>query len=196
MKPLSAFRFLHVFTLSASLSMVAIPGLAGTIIIENPYERFPNRSSTTTTTTTVTPSQRVLVSPGLTASLSDLPNGIYRTVSPTRFGDARQLPLRVDRTLFTFRKLGNRVIGNLEFADRTFLACVSGTIEGNSIVGEAITREDSSFVIAQDGFTPSPALQLGNFVAGNRFTNSVLDLNGFRRIDTGTVAPPNACFSR
>ncbi|MGD1867839.1 MAG: hypothetical protein ACFB0D_25080 [Phormidesmis sp.] len=195
MKTFSALRALATVAFSTTLSLVALPGLAGTIIIENPYERFPNRSSQTTTTTTTNVSSPSIPRPGFTASVAALPNGVYRAISPVGFGNPNQFPFQPERTLFTFRKLGNRIVGNLEYADRTLLACVSGTVEDNFVIGEAVTNQDSSFIFGQSA-APTPSLQLGDFVAGNRYRDSVLNLSGFRRIDTGIVAPPSACFSR
>jgi len=196
MKTLSALRALAPVTFSAALGLFALPSIAGTIIIENPYDRYPDRSTTTTTTTTTanttTPS---IARPGFTASLEVLPNGAYRAISPIGFSNPNQFPFQPERTLFTFRKLGNRIVGNLEYPDRTLLACVTGTVQDNFIVGDAVANQNSSFVFGQSA-APTPSLQLGNFVAGNVYRNSVLDLNGFRRIEVGQFVPPSACSLR
>ena len=196
MKNLPHLRFLCttaiVTAVSTAIGTYALPSFAGTIIVENPYERFPNRSSETTTTIINRPSN--IPSPGSTTSLAALPNGVYRAISPVEICGTSQFQTQSERTFFTFRKLGNRVTGNLEFPDRRLLACGSGTVEDNLIVGDAVTSPESSFVFGRDALVPIPSLQLGRFVAGNRYTNSVLDLNGFRRIETGTATPPSACF--
>lgn len=164
--------------------------------------------------------------PRIDTSLAALPNGNYRVVSPTGLNNSLQnstlqnstLPSSIglgnstldnspisnnnefsqpeDSALFTFRKFGNSIVGNFEYSDSDLAACVSGTVEGNTIIGEAVTGSRSTFVLGQAYLGPSLSLQLGEFVAGDRYTESTLDLNGFSRINAGTTAPPTACTFR
>lgn len=147
--------------------------------------QFPSNSTT-------------LSGPRLDTSVAALPNGNYRVELPTDFDDSTVDESTVlsqpgNSALFIFRKFSNSIVGNFEYADGDLAACVSGTVEGNTIIGDAVTSSRSTFVLGQAYLGPSLSLRLGEFIAGDRYTDSVLNLNGFRRVNAGTVLPPTAC---
>ena len=137
------------------------------------------------------------------ATLADLPNGNYRVASAT-------YPLRVVSNeelvsnggiLFLFRKFGEEVTGRFSYIDSDLVACVAGTIEGNTVTGKAYTDNYGS---SSEGSTsiflgPGRALLLGendgsSSRTGARIYDSArLDLEGFSRINAGTVLPPESC---
>ena len=213
------FPVLSTLAAAAALGFVALPSFANTFAhttvsdvrcLNNPIESRIIRGGRRSTTrrvicaptdsvianTQIFPDLPSITGPRLDSSLAALPNGTYRAVSPTSLISTSSFPYQQDRTLFTFQKLGNRIVGNIEYFDSTLVACVSGTIDGNAVVGDAITRFSNSFVVGQNALAPTASLQLGNFSAGNRYTDSVLDLNGFRFIQRGLATPPPACFYR
>ena len=137
------------------------------------------------------------------ATLADLPNGNYRVASAT-------YPLRVVSNeelvsnggiLFLFRKFGEEVTGRFSYIDSDLVACVAGTIEGNTVTGKAYTDNYGS---SSEGSTsiflgPGRALLLGeNDGSSSRtgariYDGARLDLEGFSRINAGTVLPPESC---
>ncbi|MGB5913353.1 MAG: hypothetical protein WBG63_00705 [Phormidesmis sp.] len=129
-------------------------------------------------------------------SIATLPDGNYRVAalaSRSLYPSFYTTNPYSASTLFTFRKLGNVITGNFEYLDNGLEACISGTVEGNTIVGQAYTNSGETFRLNQSYLGPDLSLQLGNAVTFNRYDASVLNLNGFTRINSGTTTPPAVC---
>ncbi len=130
------------------------------------------------------------------SSIATLPDGNYRVAalaSRSLYPSIHTTNPYSASTLFTFRKLGNVITGNFEYLDNGLEACISGTVDGNTIIGQAYTNSGATFRLNQSYLGPNLSLQLGNAVTSNRYDASVLDLNEFTRISTGTVTPPAVC---
>ena len=131
-------------------------------------------------------------------SFSTLPDGNYRvTIGALPDSTATQADneslLSPTSPLFTFRKRDNLVTGLFEYPDEGLNACVTGTLEGNTVSGQAFANSSGTFVISENYLGPSLSLRLGGASGANRYDDATLDLNGFSRISAGTVAPPTRC---
>lgn len=127
-------------------------------------------------------------------TIASLPDGNYRFTT-AQGGASRgfingELQESGDR-VFTFRKSGESVTGNFVYIDSGQSACVSGVLQGNTVVGQAFTNSFGTDVLGQRYLGPSLSLQLGNG-SGN---SAVLSLSGFSRINAGSVQPPTSCRS-
>lgn len=137
------------------------------------------------------------------ATLADLPNGNYRVASAT-------YPLRVvsdeelvknGGVLFSFRKFGEEVTGRFNYIDSDLGACIAGTIEGNTVTGKAYTddngfspEESTAIFLGPGGFLLLGENDGGPVRTGARSYDSArLDLEGFSRINAGTMLPPESC---
>ena len=136
------------------------------------------------------------------SSIAALPDGNYRVTSTSAALDTSNLGLEKlgaesdsfqNVALFTFRKLGNTVTGNFTYLGSELNACVTGTIEGNTVTGQAFTRNSETVVIGQRYLGPGLSLRLNDAGIGDRYDNAILDLNGFTRINAGTSIPPAVC---
>lgn len=126
-------------------------------------------------------------------SISALPDGNYRVTTAAESSAANAFDGAPNSALFTFRKLGDAVTGNFTYPNSDLSACVSGTVEGNTVTGQAFTRDSGTVVIGQTYLGPRLDLRLGDVGIGNRYNNAVLNLNGFTRINAGTTVPPAVC---
>ncbi|MEO0768101.1 MAG: hypothetical protein AAFY72_01495 [Cyanobacteria bacterium J06649_4] len=132
--------------------------------------------------------------PRVSTTLSTLPDGNYRVTTASSLNQAGNESSLVSASpMFTFRKQDNVVTGIFEYPDEGTNACVTGTLQGNTVSGQAYTRSGGTFVISETYLGPSLALRLGNASGGDRYDNAILDLNGFARINAGTTAPPVSC---
>jgi len=121
-------------------------------------------------------------------ALSDLPDGNYRVLLSSRgIGDGGIVE---EGRLFTFRKAGDRVIGDFDYVGSGESACVTGTLQGNTVFGEAFPRSGGVQVLGKTYLGSGLSLQLSNSFNDN---SAVLSLNGFSFVNAGTVAPPTAC---
>ena len=119
---------------------------------------------------------------------SDLPDGNYRVLlSSSGIGDGGVVR---DGRLFTFRKLGETVTGNFDYIDSGESACVSGTLQGNTVFGEAFTDSAGVRVLDRNYLGSGLSLQLSDRAEDS---SAVLNLNGFSLVNAGTIAPPTAC---
>lgn len=126
-------------------------------------------------------------------SLAALPDGNYRVASPAAIEGSDTTDAYSASTLFTFRKLGDVVTGNFEYLNSDRQACISGNVTGNIITGQAYTDSGETFVLSRRYLGPSLTLELGEAVTFSRYDDSVLDLNGFTRINAGKTQPPIGC---
>ena len=123
------------------------------------------------------------------SAISDLPDGNYRLLlSSSGIDDGGFVR---DGRLFTFRKLGDRVTGNFEYIGTGERACVSGTLQGNTVFGNAVTNSPGVRVLDRTYLGNGLSLQMSD--ERNRSGNAVLSLGGFSFVNAGTVAPPTAC---
>lgn len=129
------------------------------------------------------------------SAIANLPDGNYRVTSatdPRNDISTAELSNRGGR-LFTFNKSGNTVTGNLNDFDSGLSACVTGSVEGDIVTGQAITDDLATDVLGRKYLDLGLALELGNQVGQNRYNNSVLNLSGFSRINAGEATPPTSC---
>ncbi|MEL6469700.1 MAG: hypothetical protein AAFQ74_08235 [Cyanobacteria bacterium J06623_4] len=130
-------------------------------------------------------------------NLSALPNGNYRVVSadlPNRIVTDAEL-VDAGGTLFLFRKFDDQITGTFSYIDSDLSACVTGTLEGNQITGEAIAATLADLEIDKESrfLGPANTLELTNHLGEGRFERAVLDLDGFSQINSGTRLPVETC---
>lgn len=121
--------------------------------------------------------------------LSNLPNGNYRLTSvafPFPIVSTQDL-LEVDTTVFLFRKRGNSIVGTFGYPETDNNVCISGTLEGNVVTGQASLGSTEATV------PQSNALRISGQEMGGRSMDAVLNLNEFSRINAGAVLPPLEC---
>ncbi len=127
-------------------------------------------------------------------TIAGLPDGNYRYASSLgeSFGGGfiNGEALASGDRLFTFRKSGSLVTGNFTYVDSGENACVSGVLQGNTVVGEAYTSSFGINVLGRTYLGPGLSLQLSESSSEN---NAVLSLSGFSRINVGEVTPPTSC---
>lgn len=134
--------------------------------------------------------------------VSTLPDGNYRywtgTADTTIVSDAELL--EEGGVLFRFQKQGNTITGIFAYVDGESI-CVSGQSNGNTVTGVAVQTESASVVSSNDmfaNFGPSSALRVRRGVQSATetvtYNSAILNLNGFNRINAGTVLPPSECF--
>ena len=135
-------------------------------------------------------------------TFSDLPNGNYRVTSaayPMRIVGDEEL-VENGGALFLFRKFGEAVTGQFSYIDSDIGACVTGEISGDRITGQAFS-DDAGFSQGESTAVflgPGGYLQLGQSNGGpragiRRYENASLNLEGFSRINAGSVLPPESC---
>ncbi len=95
--------------------------------------------------------------------------------------------------LFTFRKRGNVVTGNFGQIDGEIGACVTGTVSGNTITGQAYTNDEPVTVDGKTYLGQLRVLQLGTPVSNVRYDNSVMNVESLSRINAGTRLPVESC---
>jgi len=136
-------------------------------------------------TPTPEPSEPDADSGGL--DLSALPNGNYRVVSadfPNRIVSDEEL-LEAGGVMFLFRKFGDEVTGVYSFIDNEGGSCIVGTLEGNTVTGEAFAYSEN---VREGTF-----LTLGSPAGGGRYPGSVLNLDSASRINAGSRLPVESC---
>ncbi len=128
-------------------------------------------------------------------AIANLPDGNYRlTSTPNLSNDVSSSELaNSGGRLFTFNKSGSTITGNLNDFDGGFNACVTGSVEGNVVTGQAVTNDLGADVLGRNYLDLGLALELGDRVGGDRYNNSVLNLSGFSRINAGQTSPPTRC---
>lgn len=129
-------------------------------------------------------------------TLASLPDGNYRMATaeyPNRIVTDQEL-LASGGYLFTFRKLGNTVTGNFGHIDHEEGACITGTVSGNTITGQAYTDDRPMTVDGQTYLDPERHLQLGQKVTNVRYDSSVMNVAGLSRINAGTRVPVESCL--
>lgn len=129
------------------------------------------------------------------SAVANLPDGNYRVTSATGVRNdisTAELSNRGGR-LFTFNKSGSTITGSLNDFDGGFNACVTGSVEGNIVTGQAWTNDVGANVLGRNYLDLGLALELGDRVASDRYNNSVLNLGGFSRISAGAAVPPTRC---
>ena len=129
-------------------------------------------------------------------TLADLPDGNYRMTTaeyPNRIVSDEEL-LTSGGYLFVFQKLGSSVTGNFGHIDHEEGACVTGTISGNTITGQAYTDDRPTTIEGQTYLDPGRYLQLGEKATDVRYDGSVMDVTGLSRINAGTRLPVTDCL--
>lgn len=128
-------------------------------------------------------------------AIAYLPDGNYRITSATNVASdiSNEALVSHGGRLFTFNKSGNSIIGNFDDFDGGFSACVTGSVNGSTITGQAFTDDLGTDVLGRSYLDLGLALELGDQVSRDRYDNSVLNLSGFSRINAGTALPPTRC---
>ncbi|MEO1790847.1 MAG: hypothetical protein AAFR25_01315 [Cyanobacteria bacterium J06629_19] len=147
---------------------------------EEPPAEIPEPSPETPTTETppaATPPQ----------TLAELPNGNYRFAAaelPNRVVTDEEL-LEAGGALFLFRKFGDSVTGNFSFIDSEGGSCITGVVDRNTVVGDAYAFSET--------VRAGTFLDLGTETEAGKYEGSVLNLEGFSRINAGTRLPVESC---
>lgn len=130
-------------------------------------------------------------------TLADLPDGNYRMTTaeyPNRIVSDEEL-LASGGYLFVFQKVGDRVTGNFGHIDHEEGACITGTVSGNTITGQAYTDDRPTTFEGQPYFDPGRYLQLGEKATDVRYDGSVMNVTGLSRINAGTRLPVTDCLT-
>ena len=118
--------------------------------------------------------------------IAALPAGNYRYTTGTS-----DISANTDASpIFTFRKLGNFITGNFDYPLSGSRACITGTIEGNTIIGQAFSNSTGTTILGQRYLGENLSLRFDDDFFSY---DASLDLNGFNRINAGTTAPPSSC---
>jgi hypothetical protein len=142
-----------------------------------------------------TPPATPPVSTTPSTTLASLPDGNYRMASaqyPVRVVTDAEL-LQNGGYLFVFRKVGNVITGNWGHIDHEEGACVTGTVSGNTITGQAYTNDQPTTINGKTYLDPMSVLQLGSPVSTVRYDGSVMNVASLSRINAGTQLPPETC---
>ena len=135
-------------------------------------------------------------SPPAATTLAALPNGNYRMASAeftNRVVSDTEL-LASGGYLFTFRKFGDKVTGSFGHIDHERGACVTGTVSGNTITGEAYTVNEPTTIRGKTYLDPLGVLLLGDPVTSEvRYNNSVMNVDGLFQINAGARIPTESC---
>lgn len=147
-------------------------------------------------------------------SIQSLPNGNYRFCSnPPRSNVVSDREFLAAGHCFLFRKTGNRVVGN--FFDMSTYGergvCARGTVDGNSVTGEAVEvfpSEDLPMP-AEPTFQGTKLMNWDNkdylrvarasysenegYVSSIYYRTAILKLGGFYRYNAGNQSPPTSC---
>lgn len=129
-------------------------------------------------------------------TLAALPDGNYRMTTaeyPNRIVSDEEL-LASGGYLFVFRKLGNTVTGNFGHIDHEEGACITGTVSGNTITGQAYTDDRPIAIDEQIYLDPSRHLRLGEKATDVRYDSSMMNVAGLSRINAGTRVPVESCL--
>jgi len=185
--PLTSTAPVSIFQVSPNRSVSDLSRLS-TNSITSVASRLPSNPLFYTERLTLVPEAFV------PTAIAALPDGNYRLTTPSSVESAANgAGLSPTSPLFTFRKQGNLVTGNFAYPEDGLTACVTGTLQGNTVVGQAFTSSDGNFVLSENYLGPSLSLRLGTASGGDRYDDAVLDLNGFSRINAGEIAPPSSC---
>lgn len=185
--PLTAALPVSIFQVSPNRTFSDLSRLS-TNSITSVVTRFPSNPLFYTERLTLVPEAFV------PTEIAALPDGNYRFTTPSSVGRSVDGGgLSATSPLFTFRKQGNSVTGNFEYPEDGLTACVAGTVQGNTVIGQAFTNSGGTAVLNENYLGPSLSLRLGTTGSGNQYDDAVLNLNGFSRINAGTTAPPAAC---
>ncbi|MEB3282169.1 MAG: hypothetical protein VKK42_24955 [Lyngbya sp.] len=134
--------------------------------------------------------------------ISSLPDGNYRYVTARTPITEAELA-QTESLIFLFRKKGNNITGQLSQANSSNSICISGQVNGNTITGaavelsepgdEAILRNCGEEFVVWD-VAGSLRVRRGK-KEGNKviYKSAIFDLNGYNRINAGTVFPPVSC---
>ncbi|MEL7329234.1 MAG: hypothetical protein AAGJ69_05260 [Cyanobacteria bacterium J06559_1] len=119
--------------------------------------------------------------------LPNLPNGNYRFVSanfPNRVVSETELT-ESGGVVFLFRKFGENITGTFRYIGQERNVCISGTVDGNTVVGTAYRRGSQ---LQENSF-----LKLREEVEETEYAGSTLNLEGFSRINAGGRLPLESC---
>lgn len=125
-------------------------------------------------------------------TVAELPDGNYRfasSITPNSGGGfINGSAIASGDRVFTFRKSGVSVVGDFAYLDSGESACISGVVQGDTIVGEAlVTSGAATDVLGRTYLGPGLSLQLP------ADSEAVLSLGGFELINAGDIAPPKNC---
>lgn len=131
--------------------------------------------------------------------IAQLPDGNYRFWSgtPTKAVLSSDELLKLGGALALVHKKGTQVTVGFGYIDSDATACVAGSVAGDRVTGQAfpfdgLTSKATEFI----NFGPAKFLMVRNpkTIAGKKaYSEAVLDLSGFSRINLGTIAPPMKC---
>jgi hypothetical protein len=132
-------------------------------------------------------------------AIAQLPDGNYRFWSgtPTKAVLSQDELVKLGGALALIHKKGNQVTAGFGYVDSDFTACVVGTVSGDRVTGQAfptegLTNKATEFI----PFGPAKFLMVRNpkTIAGKKaYSEAVLDLTGFSRINLGDRAPRKSC---
>jgi len=173
-------------------AIAATPTPQPTPVTPTPVTPAPVTPPVTPAPVTPTPpAPPVVTSP----TLADLPDGNYRMTSaeyPVRVVTDEEL-LANGGYLFVFRKRGDAVTGIFGHIDGETGACITGTVSGDTITGQAYTNDQPATINGTTYLGPLQVLQLGTPVNNLRYDGSVMNVESLFRINAGTRIPVETC---
>jgi hypothetical protein len=132
-------------------------------------------------------------------AIAQLPDGNYRFWSgtPTKAVLSSDELLKLGGALALIHKKGTQVTVGFGYIDSDATACVAGSVAGDRVTGQAFpysgqTTKATEFI----NFGPAKFLMVRNpkTIAGKKaYSEAVLDLTGFSRINVGDRAPRKSC---
>jgi hypothetical protein len=133
-------------------------------------------------------------------SIAQLPDGNYRfwNGTPTKAILSNDELLKLGGALALIHKKGNQITAGFGYIDSDVTACVTGVVSGNKVTGQAFpysgtTTKTTEFI----NFGPAKFLMVRNpkpIGGKNGYSEAILDLTGFSRINLGDRAPRKSCF--
>ncbi len=142
----------------------------------------------------------VVIPDAKSVPIAQLPDGNYRFWSgtPTKAILSSDELVKLGGALALIHKKGTQVTVGFGYIDSDATACVAGTIAGDRVVGQAfpfdgLTSKTTEFIT----IGPAKFLMVRNpqTIGGKKgYSDAVLDLSGFSRINLGDRAPRKSCF--
>jgi hypothetical protein len=133
-------------------------------------------------------------------SIAQLPDGNYRfwNGTATKAILSNDELIKLGGALALIHKKGNQVTAGFAYIDSDVTACVTGVVSGNKVTGQAFpdsgaTTKTMEFI----NVGPAKFLMVRNpkpIGGKNGYSEAILDLTGFSRINLGDRAPRKSCF--
>lgn len=161
----------------------------------------PSPTATPSPASSPKPSPAPPMAPGKRPTIADLPDGDYRfwNGKPDKPVLSNDDLLKAGGALFLFRKDKDRITGFFGHIDGEAGICLRGIPNGNTVSGFAYPFDQALMETGEEfkPWGPSGFLQVRRPTQANGrrfYGSSILNLNGFNRINLGDRRPPRECL--